>query len=110
MAKKVDSTNKTATPSLNGAQLTNISQRTGPPPTPVTPRKKTVAPKAPKSAKISQTEIALKAYYIAEARRKMGLPGDEASDWLEAERQLKGGKTPAKKAPVKKAAAKAPRL
>lgn len=37
---------------------------------------------------ISQEEIALRAYYIAEKRRAAGLPGNEHDDWLEAERQL----------------------
>lgn len=101
MAKKADSNHKAATPSSDVAPSTSISQRTGSTPAPVTPRKKTVAPKTPKSAKISQSEIALKAYFIAEARRKMGLPGDEASDWLEAERQLKGGKAPGRRVTTK---------
>jgi hypothetical protein len=34
-------------------------------------------------------EIALKAYYIAERRHHLGLPGSTESDWLEAERQLR---------------------
>jgi hypothetical protein len=34
-------------------------------------------------------EIALKAYYLAERRRHLGLPGDPQSDWLEAERTLR---------------------
>lgn len=38
---------------------------------------------------ISNDEIALRAYYIAERRQKMGWPGNSASDWLEAEAQLR---------------------
>jgi hypothetical protein len=38
---------------------------------------------------VSNGEIALQAYYIAERRRNLGLPGDPKSDWLEAERQLR---------------------
>lgn len=38
---------------------------------------------------VTQGDIALKAYYIAERRRNLGLPGDPESDWLEAERQLR---------------------
>ena len=34
-------------------------------------------------------EIARRAYYIAERRRKLSLPGDELSDWIEAEKQLR---------------------
>jgi hypothetical protein len=36
----------------------------------------------------STNDIALRAYYIAERRGKLGLPGDEMGDWVEAERQL----------------------
>jgi hypothetical protein len=30
----------------------------------------------------------LRAYFISEKRRNLGLPGNEHHDWLEAERQL----------------------
>jgi hypothetical protein len=39
---------------------------------------------------VTTEEIALKAYYLAERRRHLGVPGDPQSDWLEAERQLRG--------------------
>lgn len=39
---------------------------------------------------VTNEDIALKAYYLAERRRNLGLPGDPQSDWLEAERQLRG--------------------
>ena len=45
---------------------------------------------------ISADEIALRAYYIAEHRRNLRLPGDAVGDWVEAERQLR--KEAAKKA------------
>ncbi len=38
---------------------------------------------------ISNDDIALRAYFISEKRRAKGLPGDEAHDWIEAERQLR---------------------
>jgi hypothetical protein len=38
---------------------------------------------------ISADDIALRAYYIAEHRRTLNLPGDELADWVEAERQLR---------------------
>lgn len=38
---------------------------------------------------IDSGAIALRAYYIAERRRTMGWGGDEHSDWVEAESQLK---------------------
>jgi hypothetical protein len=37
----------------------------------------------------SNHDVALRAYYIAERRRKLDLPGDEMGDWVEAERQLR---------------------
>ena len=55
--------------------------------------RKTKAAPAKKTAKatpaISSEDIALRAYFIAERRQKMGWPGDSAGDWVEAERQLK---------------------
>ena len=41
------------------------------------------------AASITPADIALRAYFIAEKRQKLGLPGDSTSDWVEAERQLK---------------------
>ena len=34
-------------------------------------------------------DIAMRAYFIGERRRHLGLPGAPQSDWLEAERQLR---------------------
>jgi hypothetical protein len=45
--------------------------------------------KAAKAGEISNEEIALRAYFIAERRQKMGWHGDSTGDWVEAERQLK---------------------
>jgi len=44
------------------------------------------------AASITPADIALRAYFIAEKRQKLGLPGDSTSDWVEAERQLKAAK------------------
>ena len=41
------------------------------------------------AASITDVDIALRAYYIAEKRQKLGIPGDSTSDWVEAERQLR---------------------
>jgi hypothetical protein len=49
----------------------------------ITGRKKTAAPE------LSADDIALRAYYLAEHRRSLNLPGDELADWVEAERQLR---------------------
>lgn len=38
---------------------------------------------------LSTDDIALRAYFIAEARRNRGEWGDETGDWVEAERQLR---------------------
>jgi hypothetical protein len=38
---------------------------------------------------ISNDDIALRAYFISEARHANGHGGDETSDWIEAERQLR---------------------
>lgn len=51
---------------------------------PVAPRKKPV-----KAPAITGDDIALRAYFIAERRQKMGWHGDSTGDWVEAERQLK---------------------
>lgn len=39
---------------------------------------------------VTNDDIALRAYYIAEQRCNLGLPGDAQSDWLMAERELLG--------------------
>ena len=37
---------------------------------------------------ITVEDISLRAYFIAERRKGLGWPGDETSDWVEAEQQL----------------------
>jgi Protein of unknown function (DUF2934) len=37
---------------------------------------------------LNKDQVALHAYFIAERRRKLGMPGDQTSDWLQAEREL----------------------
>ena len=39
---------------------------------------------------VTMKDISLKAYYLAERRKNLGLPGDPESDWLQAERELRG--------------------
>jgi hypothetical protein len=36
----------------------------------------------------SSEQVALRAYFIGERRRNLGIPGDETSDWVEAEREI----------------------
>ena len=56
--------------------------------------KKAAAPKpkrAPASTKTpayTPDDVALRAYFISEKRRQLGVAGDSHSDWIEAERQL----------------------
>ena len=56
--------------------------------------KKTTALRKPATASkaralaVTTDDIALRAYFIAEKRRQLGLPGDEHQDWLDAESQL----------------------
>ena len=42
----------------------------------------------PKAAAYTRDDVALRAYFIAEKRVYLNLPGDEHQDWVEAERQL----------------------
>jgi hypothetical protein len=57
-------------------------------------KKKPAAPKKPVAATANRTiepsddEIRLRAYFIAERRHKLSLPGDSNHDWIEARRQL----------------------
>ena len=49
------------------------------------------AQKAPASSPLrepSDDEIRLRAYFLAERRHQLSLPGDSAHDWIEARRQL----------------------
>jgi hypothetical protein len=41
-----------------------------------------------KMAQPSAEQVALRAYFIAERRRTLGVTGDETSDWVAAEREL----------------------
>jgi hypothetical protein len=55
--------------------------------------KKSLAKKAAGSAAKATVEptdeqIRLRAYFLAERRHKLSLPGDSAHDWIEARRQL----------------------
>ena len=37
---------------------------------------------------LNEEQVALHAYFIAERRRKLGMPGDQTSDWVQAAREL----------------------
>lgn len=60
---------------------------------PASAKPKAAAKRSPKKtsaarATVRVEDVALRAYYIGERRRNLGIPGDPQSDWLEAERQL----------------------
>ena len=74
---------------------------------PAKPAKGAAAPKGiAKAPGFTNDDIATRAYFIAEKRRHLGLPGDVHHDWLEAERQLRYESEPPKKAQSAKSAAK----
>ena len=52
------------------------------------PAKQPVAATAKRASEPSDDEIRLRAYFIAERRHKLSLPGDSNHDWIEARRQL----------------------
>ena len=49
--------------------------------------RKTQATKKQKSP-VTDEAIRIRAYFIAEQRERVGIPGDANSDWIEARRQL----------------------
>jgi hypothetical protein len=58
------------------------------------PRKSSKAKSAAKTHKVivhlpTFEQVQLRAYFISERRRKLGLPGDESHDWLTAEQELR---------------------
>ncbi len=59
----------------------------------VTRRKQSAAPGAKRGARKksgpSFEQIQLRAYFIGERRHKLGQPGNETSDWVQAERELR---------------------
>ncbi len=54
------------------------------------PAAKPAKKKTGKASGVGAEDIALRAYFIAEKRQQLGLPGDSLGDWIEAERQLLG--------------------
>jgi hypothetical protein len=75
-------TASSAAPAKKSAQAKTASNSTG-----------NLAASKSKSQKKSITQpsseqVALRAYFIAERRRILGIHGDETSDWVAAEREL----------------------
>jgi hypothetical protein len=42
----------------------------------------------------SYEQVQLRAYFIGERRKSLGIPGDETSDWVQAELELKAELVP----------------
>jgi Protein of unknown function (DUF2934) len=90
MPRKTKETDKSTVPAgetaLNGHAAKPAAKKAS------SPRKKPASRRAsaPKRAAphISDEAIRTRAYFIAEQRERMSLPGDADSDWLEARRQL----------------------
>lgn len=57
---------------------------------PSTKQPSAISPKpvAPRPVEPTDDEIRLRAYFLAERRHQLSLPGDSAHDWIEARRQL----------------------
>ena len=86
---KNEGAKKTATttaPKRRAATKPKVAART----TGETPSARRVQKKTAETISIRQDDIALRAYFIAERRQQLGLPGDSLGDWIEAERQLLG--------------------
>jgi DUF2934 family protein len=48
----------------------------------------TMKPAASRPVEPTDDEIRIRAYFLAERRHQLSLPGDSAHDWIEARRQL----------------------
>ena len=84
--------NMNLTPSEPGASSSvpgkkSVQRKTGSPSTSKTEASESKA-REKMDAQLSNEKIALRAYFIGERRRKLGFPGDETSDWVEAKREI----------------------
>jgi Protein of unknown function (DUF2934) len=90
MPKKAKASDKEKAPSdgaaLNGNAAKPAARKATPPSKKATTRK-TLATKQEKS-RVADEAIRIRAYFIAEQRERIGIPGDANSDWIEAQRQL----------------------
>lgn len=100
MGKKNTTTKKADAPAKRAAKPAAEVKLAAP--RKATPAKKAAAPRKPAAKKtapaFSAADVAVRAYFVAENRRASGLPGDEHSDWLEAERQLTAEHSASRKA------------
>jgi hypothetical protein len=84
-----------STSASNGKTSASESKKKSRAPKKATTKKKAVAPKKPSVKAATKTtveptddQIRLRAYFLAERRHKLSLPGDSNHDWIEARRQL----------------------
>jgi hypothetical protein len=90
MPKKAKASDKEKAPSdgaaLNGNAAKPAARKA------TSPRKKTTTPKTPttnkEKSRVSDEAIRIRAYFISEQRKRLAMPGDANSDWIEARRQL----------------------
>jgi hypothetical protein len=72
-----------------GVRSTSAKARKSPTKRPAVGKVKVeAAPVAPDGFDPTNEQISMRAYFISERRRRLALPGDANSDWLEAKRQL----------------------
>jgi hypothetical protein len=90
MPKKAKANDKSKMPSdgaaLNGNTAKPAAKKATSPRKKATTRK-TLVTKEEKS-RVTDEAIRVRAYFIAEQRERVGIPGDANSDWIEARRQL----------------------
>jgi Protein of unknown function (DUF2934) len=90
MPRKVKETEKSKAPgdetALNGHAAKPAASKASSSRKRTASRKKSASKEA--TAQVSDEAIRTRAYFIAEYRERMSLPGDAHSDWLEARRQL----------------------
>jgi hypothetical protein len=90
MPKKAKASDKENVPSdgaaLNGNAARPAARKAA------SSRKKAMTRKTPATKKeksrVSDEAIRIRAYFISEQRKRVGIPGDANSDWIEARRQL----------------------
>ena len=88
-AKKTPAT--TAPKARTAAKPKAATRTAGTAPAAKPAKKEAAKPSAKAAAKpiaIRLEDVALRAYFIAEKRQQLCLPGDSLGDWVEAERQL----------------------
>ncbi len=84
---KTRSAKASAASGKTGRKRSSAAQRKT---TPGDKPRKTLAKKkpAPAQSAVSDDDIRLRAYFLAEERARKGVAGDSAHDWMEARRQL----------------------